>query len=717
MYRHAAACLYKIKKTMLEQLKQKFKEEVYELLDTLETVLLKLEKNTADEKKIQEVFRIMHTIKGAAGMYEFHTTVELTHNLENIYSFIRDKEIILSTKIISLTFESIDYIRKLISNDDNKNQNGTDFTKFITKIKKLNTELIPKKQNKDDDIISFFDEEEQEPKKITDVTTYYILFRPEANINDRGLNLNSLVREIKNFNAHVITYEHSQPKEMLLKNKFMLFWEFFIQTKKSKDEIDELFIFVEDEVEITKLCNSNLLDHEVFINFLNKNFKASKKYDLLKLQKFSQTFSYKKQIKELQEKLNLETELLEAEEKEENNDEIFEEKILQQEVLITKQRTKNIKVSAKRLDELMYYVSDLIVANAEIGHIANESKNPKIIKAAEKLNKISQNLKRNALKTRLIPLKTVMFRFERLVRDLSVELNKKVNFIVEGAETELDKNIVDNLSIPLMHLIRNAIDHGIETPELRKNNNKSEIGLIRFKAFYSGSNVIIQVRDDGKGIDPEIIFKKAVEKKIIEKTDNLTRAEINQLLFLPGFSTAQKITGISGRGVGMDAIQQSIQDLRGDIEINSEINLGTSITIKLPLTLSIIETMLVSIEDTKFLIPTSNIISCGKHKHNTLMKYHNQRLVSKEKLVPFIYLRKKFEFSGKPLDSERIIFIQHNDKMIALVFDKILGEHQAVTKPLGEMLNKQDFISGGSILADGTVALILDTYKLIKQFI
>ena len=284
---------------MLEQLKQRFKEEVYELLDKLETILLELEKNMQDKEIIQEVFRIMHTIKGAAGMYEFHTTVELTHKLESIYALIRDKKALLSSKIVSLTFDSIDYIRKLVASDDNTENHNTDFNRFIERIDELDNQLnlhYDKKKkeqtnentdNEDEDIIDLFDGFGDDEEEIIENATYYVLFQPEANIAERGINLNTIIEEVENFENDIKTFEHSLADEKKLETHFYLFWEFIIVTEKPISEIEDVFLFVEDEAQITKLSTSNLLAEDTFTAYLSENYQNSEAFELQKLQEVS----------------------------------------------------------------------------------------------------------------------------------------------------------------------------------------------------------------------------------------------------------------------------------------------------------------------------------------------------------------------------------------------------------------------------------------------
>jgi two-component system chemotaxis sensor kinase CheA len=569
---------------MLEKFKQRFVEEVIELLNNLEKTLLLLEKNTEDNELISEVFRIMHTIKGSAGMYDLKKTVELTHKLETIYAHYRDYKTSLSKKITTLTFQSIDYIRELITVDSENNVEITKINKFISLIDKQIKEI-------------------------------------EGTIDSKNIN--------------------------------------------NKDKTE--YLYLEDENSGIEIFETKEIDSKKIINeFQNSNSNENSIIDNYK------TFS--------------------------------------------EQKRSYIKVASEKLDELMNLVSELVTTKAELMLEIEPLENEKLNGITEKIEKITTGLRNNALNIRLIPIESVLLRFERLVRDLAFELGKKIEFITEGTDTELDKNIIDNLSVPLMHIVRNAIDHGIENEEKRQKLGKKEIGIIRFIAFYSGANVLIQIQDDGAGINPSEIKLKAIEKGYITKEQNLTTKEIYDLIFLPGFSTAQTITGISGRGIGMDIVKQTINDLRGEIEINSEIHKGTTVTIKLPLTLSLIDTLLVITGNTKILIPLSNIESCGQILHSKLIESFNNKITYNQELIPYIYLREKFLIEGDIPEYESIIFVRHKNNQIALVFDNIIGEHQAVLKSLGNIFVNQEFISGASILGDGSVALVLDTNKLINRF-
>ncbi|MBO4772632.1 MAG: chemotaxis protein CheA, partial [Bacteroidales bacterium] len=362
----------------------------------------------------------------------------------------------------------------------------------------------------------------------------------------------------------------------------------------------------------------------------------------------------------------------------------------------------------------MNLVSEFVNTKAEMLLIAEKYDIPELHDIYEKVDKLSNKLKDNALSIRLVPIESLMLRFQRLVRDLSKELGKQVDFVTEGTDTELDKTIIDNLAVPLMHIIRNSIDHGIESVERRRELKKPDHGIIKFTAFYSGNNVFIQVQDDGAGMNPEYLRQKAIEKNFIKATDHPTNRQLFDLVFLPGFSTAQKITGISGRGVGMDAVKQSIMRLRGEIEMDSEKDLGTITTIKLPLTLSIVDALLVSVAETQLLIPVYIIDSCINIKRKDILN-SNGRIIHEGEPLPILDIRTFFNTEGTPPDECIVVMVKYKDSRVGLIIDKVHGEHQAVLKSLGKYFSQQEYLSGGSVLGDGSIALVLDTNKLIRQ--
>ncbi|MBP7170933.1 MAG: chemotaxis protein CheA, partial [Bacteroidales bacterium] len=385
--------------------------------------------------------------------------------------------------------------------------------------------------------------------------------------------------------------------------------------------------------------------------------------------------------------------------------------------IATKDKTAaSIRVSSDKLDHLMNLVSELVTTQARLSLFAEQTNVPGLAPIVENVHKLTRQLRDIAFSIVLIPIENLFGRFQRLVRDLSSELHKEVDFIVEGADTELDKTIIENLSDPLMHIIRNSMDHGIEDTRVRIANGKPAKGKIHLKAFYSGASVIIQVSDDGAGIDPEIIHAKAISKGLVPSDKKMSKKEILDLIFLPGFSTAKKVTDVSGRGVGMDVVKKKISDIRGEVEVESEVGRGTTITIKLPLTLSIIDGLLVSIDSSPFVIPLSSIDKIYAVDKESIYSSFNNLVTLDGTQIPFFSLRKEFNLQPSNEELEQVVVVNFEDNRVGLVVDYVIGEYQAVLKPLGKHYKSHDIFSGATILGDGTVALVMDTNKIIKMF-
>jgi two-component system chemotaxis sensor kinase CheA len=360
----------------------------------------------------------------------------------------------------------------------------------------------------------------------------------------------------------------------------------------------------------------------------------------------------------------------------------------------------------------MHLVTELVTTKSELLLSIQKQSSEKILESAEKIDKLSKLFSENALSIRLVPLQEMLLKYQRLIRDLSNQLGKKVNFSIKGEDTELDKNIVDVIAEPIMHLIRNCIDHGLETPEKRKESNKEETGTVIFNAFESGNNVFIQVGDDGVGIDTDYVYRKAVDQNFIQAGTQLNEKEIFELIFLPGFSTAQSLTEVSGRGVGMDIVRKKIQEIRGEVIVESTRGKGTIFTIKLQQTISIIDTLLIVSDKSVYAIPIEDVESCDLEEHNQIFKRKSKLIEYNKELIPFIYLREKFSSDTPIPEKEKLIYINKQNKRYAIIADEIIGQHQAVIKPLNNSFNNINFLSGASILGDGTIALLLDTDKL-----
>jgi two-component system chemotaxis sensor kinase CheA len=375
----------------------------------------------------------------------------------------------------------------------------------------------------------------------------------------------------------------------------------------------------------------------------------------------------------------------------------------------------SIRVPSEKLDSLVNLVGELVTVQARLTRTAGLRNDPELALIAEEVERLTSDLRDSTLNIRMMPIGATFSKFKRLVRDLSSELGKEVEMVAEGAETELDKTVIERLNDPLVHIIRNSIDHGIESPDAREACSKPRQGVIRLSAEHSGDRVFITIQDDGSGLDKDAIRAKAIEKRLISDTAELTEKELFALIFAPGFSTAKKITGVSGRGVGMDVVKQAIEALRGTIEINSRKGEGTTITIKLPLTLAIIGSLLVRIGAESFVMPLSHVEECVELSRQDIERAHGRQLAGvRGHMVPYIPLRERFMLPGNAPDIQQVVITKIDEERIGLLVDTVVGEHQTVIKSLGKAYRNVQGISGATILGDGDIALILDIPQLVK---
>jgi len=361
-------------------------------------------------------------------------------------------------------------------------------------------------------------------------------------------------------------------------------------------------------------------------------------------------------------------------------------------------------------------VGELVTVQSRLSQLSVRINDAELIQLSEEVERLTAGLRDDTMSIRMLPIGTTFSKFQRLVRDLSSDLGKNILLKTEGAETKLDKTVIEKLGDPLIHLIRNCIDHGIEMPEIRKFVGKPEQGEVCLSAEHSGANVFIKITDDGAGLDAARIRAKAIEKGLIAPDALLSDKECFSLIFAPGFSTAQTVTSVSGRGVGMDVVKRGIEALQGSVDIASQKGVGTTITLKLPLTLAIIDGLLVRIEDHHYIMPLSAIEECVELTREDVEKSHGKNLADiRGEIVPYIRLREEFALFGTAPEIEQIVTARINDRRIGFVVDEVVGEHQTVIKSLGRIYRDVDDVSGATILGDGRVALILDLPKLLNN--
>jgi two-component system chemotaxis sensor kinase CheA len=661
----------------INRFKDKFIEEANGLLDQLENDLLELESRPEEKELIESAFRAMHTIKGAANMFGFDYISEFTHHMESVYQLIRDKKLKFNNKISEITFQSVDHIRKLLSDEKLENslnqQKHSTLIEDISKILEIKPELAPKNSIDEPN-------EELSPKN----STWHILMRVTEAIFFRGINLINIFHELSSLGQYEIVRIDS------LSNDTTDTWSIFLHASATETEIREVFLFIEDDCTIV-----NLYPEENNTS-IELKLTGADELNIEEISILNYIEDSEKQKKQPDVKENL------------NKTEKAQ--------LSIKQTSKRISVDSQKIDQLIFLVSELITVNSQLSITTRDSRFDSIRTYIEKVDNLSKQFRNNALDIRLVPLSDTVLRFQRLIRDLSKQLNKKINFETKGTNTELDKNTIDQLTEPLMHIIRNCIDHGIEDSATRVQKGKPETGVINMVAYNSGNNVFITISDDGCGINDEKVRQKAIDKGLIKPNDTIVKKQLYDFIFMPGFSTAQSLTEVSGRGVGMDVVKRRINDLRGEVIVDSQKDVGTTFTLKLQQSMSIIDSLLFTVGDSFFTVPISEITQCSQVNNEEIEKQkHTSTLPFNNHLIPFINVRLLLSMEGNYPDHLKTVIIKNNEKEMALLCDKIIGEHQAVLKPLGKSFRDQKFITAASQMGDGHMAFMLDTNSLFKM--
>ncbi len=679
----------------MDNFQSKFLEEASDLINQLEQALLTLEQDTNNPELVDSIFRIMHSLKGGGGMFGFENISNYTHKMENMYDLVRQKKLKVTREMLDVTFESADHITSMLNDDGSK---AAEIAANEAILNKRIDALL--NGDSETEAIAATTNVQTADANAEGVQSFYIKVKPYERIQQNGTNPFFLIDELSGLgkNKTNIFYSAIPDFENFVFDETYVYWEMILATDKGEDAIKDVFIFVEDDCEVTiqKIADADIFPMEGIEPLLVCRHDFP--FDLEKIKSLANAITALEKAK--QEKAAKEADA---------GDEHIKK--------FTKESSiSGIRVASEKIDQLMNLVSELITTQAGLNLYADNHKDNELTRITESLENISRQLRDTAFSITLIPIDYLVVRFRRLVRDLSREVGKEIIFDARGAETELDKTLIEGLSEPLMHILRNSIDHGIETAEERTAKGKPAQGKIILQAYYSGSQVVIAVTDDGKGMDLQKIRNKAIDRGLINADEQLSEKEILDLIFLPGFSTSEKVTNISGRGVGMDVVKRKISDIRGTVSVSTEKDEGTTITIKLPLTLSIIDGMLVRIANTDYIIPLSVIDTIFAVEHTKIEKSFNNIINIEGVQYPFYYLRDEFQIEGEKPEREEIIMVKYDDKKIGIVVDHITGEYQAVLKPLGKLYRQQDVFSGASILGDGTVALVLDTHKVINQF-
>jgi two-component system chemotaxis sensor kinase CheA len=694
----------------MDEMKETYVQEANELLENLESSLLSLEDNPNDKSNIEQVFRVMHTLKGNSSMFGLTKIAEFVHDLETIYDKIRQNEMQLSKEILNTTLASFDHLNKIIYDSELEDQNNKDtHFRLIAEIHVFIGKSgggSSANSNTDGDHVPQAINSESVSDDSNSLKTFHIYFEPNPSIFLDGSNPLYLIAELAAMGKSIVVphFKTVTNLDEYSPTDCITYWDVYLESTCLKTDVLDVFVFVEGNstIEIMEMPFINLISNNAFNEVVIASTFKDLKTDTTSIRLLAESIGTKVETTSKQSKLSKAL----AAEAEAGSGVVSKEKVV-----------SSIRVASDKLDELMNLVSELVTTQASLTLYNEKNETPELEVITENIEKLSRRLRDIAFGMTLVPINNMFSRFQRLVRDMSETLGKEIQFVTEGGETELDKSIIETLTDPLMHIIRNSLDHGLEKAEDRMLLDKPRKGTVKLKAFYSGISVYVQIIDDGKGIDVEAVRAKAISKGFITEGDVLTDKEIFDYIFYPGFSTAAVVTDISGRGVGMDVVKRNITDLKGSIVVESTVNVGTTLTIKLPLSLSIIDGLLVDIEGVNYIIPLSVVNKCYEVDNSEMLNNFNKLLVLDEKQVPFIDIRN--EFGYKKLDStakSQLIVVSDGDQQVGITVDYIVGEYQAVVKPIGKYYKNQDFISGATILGDGSIALVMDTHKIVELY-
>lgn len=688
-----------------------YREEATERLAELETSLLELEDRPEDMDLVNQVFRAMHTIKGSGAMFGFDDIAAFTHEVETAFDMVRNGKVLVTKRLLDLTLQSRDYIAALLNASSGQGEADLQVGEAI--IDGLHqlvnpigheaglpaTPSDPPSQPTPQGPVATADGEPQ--------ATWRIRFRPNRELLQGGSNPLALLNELRALGPCQVTAHHDDVPllEELNCEHCYLFWDIVLTTSRGEAAIRDVFIFVEDdcEVKIELIDSPELTGDEESYKKLGQILIERGDVSPMAMQ---QVLSSQKRLGELL----VEQGVVSAAKVASALAEQQQVKAIRQErATPAPEVAASIRVPAERLDQLVNLVGEMVTVQAHLTQVSSALGDATFISISEEVERLTNELRDTALNIRMLPIGSTFSKFKRLVRDLSGELSKEIEMETFGADTELDKTVIERLNDPLVHIIRNSIDHGIEMPAVRLQAGKPAKGVVELGAEHSGDSVLITIRDDGAGLDREVIRAKAIENGLLAAGAEVTDAEIFSQIFAPGFSTAAKVTNVSGRGVGMDVVKRGIEGLHGAITIDSQQGVGTTITLKIPLTLAIIDSLLVKIADNHFVLPLATVEECVELSQDDVCAAHGRNLAKvRGNLTPYISLREQFAIHGTRPEIEQIVIISVRGLRIGFVVDCVVGEHQTVIKPLGRLYQDVKGISGATILGDGSVALILD---------
>ncbi|SHE36446.1 MULTISPECIES: chemotaxis protein CheA [Caloramator] len=655
-----------------------FLEESSENLQTLNQNILELEKDPENKDIINSIFRVAHTLKGMAGSMGFTDIAELTHKMENVLDKFRNDILKVDSNIINVLFKCLDTLEIMIDNIRDGNDEKISIDNLIKELENVGES---KKEQKDE-------------KSNIDFT---------LNIYDENI-----IKQAKEKNYNVYTAEIILTDDCLLKSarSFLVYKTIedlgeIIKTVPSVDDLEQENF--QDRFYIMFLTQKNADE----VKDLILNISEIKEVNINSIAESSKSIN------------NLETKKQSDNQLESNNIDVdINKKQENTKAKITKEEEKNkkahqsVRVDLERLDKFMNLVGELVIHRTRLEQISTNYRLGELHETLEQVGRITSDLQDLVMKVRMLPIERVFNRFPRMIRDLSQELGKDIDLIIKGEDTELDRTVIDEIGEPLVHLIRNAADHGIEKTEERIKLGKPAKGTIKLIAYQEGNKAVIKIEDDGKGLDLEKIKRKA--ESIGISTEGMSENDIKNLIFMQGFSTSEKVTDISGRGVGMDVVKTKISNLGGTVEVVSEKGKGTAFIIRLPLTLSIIQALLVKVSDETFAISLGFIDRVININVNEIKLTNNKEVILyRDKIIPIIRLSEKLNLKSVESNNKYIVIVKTGEKTVGLLVDELLGQQEIVIKPVGKLLQNLKEYVGATILGDGLVTLILDVAAIV----
>jgi len=651
-----------------EQFKQSFREEAREILVELEAALLELNGNPGDQELVGRVFRGLHTIKGSGAMFGFEQLAAFTHNLETAFDEVRNGRLAITAELIDLTLSALDQIRAMLEEGAGgaPAANAVRCEQILAQVRQLaGLPAAPPASASAARKAPAISERAGNPTG--PLREWHIHFAPGPAMLLNGANPLLLLRELRELGGLSVKASMASvpPLRELDAERCYIAWEMVLATSAGEDAVRDVFIFVEDGCELTiapAAEPASTADLTAAALAEPRSASAGRR------------------------------------------------------TTDRPDTATSLRVPAAKLDQFVDLVGELVTVQARLSELAGRRDDLEIAEVSEEIERLTSALRENSMNIRMLPIRATFEKFRRLVHDLARDLGKNVELTIEGAETELDKTVIEQLGDPLMHLIRNSMDHGIEPPAVRVARGKRSTATIHLSARHSGASVLIAVADDGGGIDAAAVRARAVEKGLIAADAQLTEAETYALLFQPGFSTAKQVTDVSGRGVGMDVVRQKVDSLRGTIDVASKPGAGTGVTLRLPLTLAIIDGLLVSVGDACFVLPLANTQECVELTRDDIARANGKHVANvRGEIVPYIRLREHFNLRTARPDLEQIMIVETEVGRYGFVVDRVLGNCQTVIKNLGRFYRHVQVVSGATILGNGTVALILDPFRLVQD--